>query len=211
MLFVIIYLSGCGSQIGEQAAAKTDNYEIFNRLAGKVVQCTIDSSEITCNNTNVYMRNGDPTGANGWFIENWYIKSLQQMQCDSIATLTELEPAINKNSILIDYKIIKLNVDYQSQDTFWKSKPVRRTIELKLWAKFSRLNNNGKVLWMGECAESYSDHVRRARIPDLQNKHIAFTQAPVPEFNGYSKVLEPTFVMGISGVIIYLFYSFRSK
>ncbi len=209
--FFITVLFFFGSVIGQEPVEEMDNYKIFNLLAENVVSETIDSSGILCHDKTIYVRNADPENANGWFIENWYIKSLQKMHCDSIATLNDSGAGLNQNSIVIEYKIIKLNVNYLSNDTFWKSNPVQRKFILKLWTKFSRLKNNSKIIWMGECTDSYSDYVDRKTISELQNTHISFTLAPVPEFNGYKKVLEPVFIMGISGVIIYMFYAFRSK
>ncbi|MBD3289819.1 hypothetical protein GF337_13515, partial [candidate division KSB1 bacterium] len=131
--FIVLSLGDCGTRLGKQPHEKMDNYQIFNRLAEQVVLSTIDSSGISCNNTNVYLKTSDSEDSNGWFIENWYIRLLQEMQCDSISTLPDVGKNKNQNSIQVDFKIINLNVNYISQDTFWKSNPVRREIEVKLW------------------------------------------------------------------------------
>ena len=207
----IAFLYFSGFVWGQEDNIKMDNYKIFNRLAENVVNQAIDSSGISCQDKYIFLQNIDLKDKNGWFIENWYIKSLQKRECNSIATPNDSGVKTDQNSIIIEYKIIELNVNYLSNDTFWKSNPVQRKFEIKLWSKFTRLNNNGQLIWMGECADTYSGYVDRDVIPELQNTHIPFTKAPVPQFNGYTKFLEPAFIMGISGVIIYMFYAFRSK
>jgi len=187
-----------------------DNYSVFIQLTEKIAQ-QIAHIEHLHQHHKILLKNADPHGENGWFVENNFIRIFNQSGYDSIALYQNSANVFTTpdSVLIIEFKIIELKVNYSSENRFWKIGAVNRHIRVDLWLKAYNFNT-GFIMWSNSLSETYTDKIDAKQTSELHHKHIAFTQSPIP-VSGYKKYVEPIFIMGLSGTIIYLFYSFRSN
>lgn len=194
------------------AGEPQSNIVIFNKLADDIFNRFIAKTGID-SNVNVILQNSEPAADGDWFIEQLFISKLNKQHIDSIVVLphkVEIDTIGQRHAVFIKYKIAELAVRYISHDSFWTRKPIDRRIDVNIRTRVTRLSD-GLLIHGGFFPASYSDKINWQDISKIENPRLAFTTAPKPAYSGFKKYINPIFIMGVSGIIIYLFYSFRSN
>ena len=68
-----------------------------------------------------------------------------------------------------------------------------------------------KVLWTNTISQNYQDHIPYSSVEKVQNVSYKFAKASVPRKLGKREWFDIGLVGGITGIVIYAFYAFRSK
>ena len=192
-----------------------DNLTIFDRLTEQILDQALTNVDLE-QYSKVLIKSTDPENKNNWYFENRLIKVLNKIDFNSITLYREefYKDTITVNNstptLVFEFKIIHLDVKYLSENNFWKNKLIERHIKVGLWINIYGYSD-GLVYWAGNIGKNHSDNIKADQITTLQNPNIIFTQAANPPLPGFKKFFEPIFIMGLTGLTIYLFYSFRSK
>ena len=88
------------------------------------------------------------------------------------------------------------------------SKIITRTIKVELHVRVK--NNHDELLFSKILTETRADTLPRRKISTIENPDLDFTHGEMKE-SFWSKTAQPIVVSLITGFIIYLFYSYRSK
>lgn len=209
-LFLVgIFLFGLSLRANEVPIE--DNLTIFTRLSQEIIGNVIHRTNLDSTNK-IILKNTDPVDKNGWFIENSFIDFLKKSGFKSIAIYRGFSQSDTvfsslKPTRIIEFKIKDLSVTYTKKD---KNKILERKLVIDLWLNIYK-SSDGISYWTDTIRKEFTDTIKRVEIQALQNENITFTQASLPPMTGFMKVIEPIVIIGLSGTIIYLFYSFRSK
>ena len=94
---------------------------------------------------------------------------------------------------------------------FWQKKNIQRNLVADFFVEFSS-NSENKILFSKRFQHENIDILKENEIKIVQNPQLLFTLGILEQSKGvYKKWLEPVFLFAISGGVIYLFYSIRSK
>jgi len=108
--------------------------------------------------------------------------------------------------VRVGYRPLKLSVKYADLS----DEIVERTFELAVFLQLLAVPEN-HMIWQGEVAGSKSDRVARKLLDKLENKEISFTVGRQGRRKGASRFFAPLIVSSTAGIIVYLFYSLRSR
>ncbi len=174
--------------------------EVFEKLQNKI---SIKSLEV---NTEV-----------DWFIENQLVKALQNRGFDTIY-LKHKEEDINSSGnveishSLFEFKVLNLSIDYSenTDNGLSKSGYAVRKGNIRFLLRVVQ-QPSGEFLWNGILAESKHDWILTDQIKAVENQNVAFTKGDFKINSGKIKILEPVLISGVTGIIVFLFYSLRSR
>ncbi len=190
-------------------SAPIDNLAVLNRLTGEITHQAIDSAHFDVNAT-ILIRTVGEDLTQGWYIENQILQQLLEMGCDTVLIYRNEVPERREADIVFEFSIRHLGVEYKGEGSFWKTKSVIRNIVAELWMQIYD-GKNGRVLWSGALRREFTDRIKPDQLKSLENPYLSFTSAPAPPPVHFKKIVEPTFIIGVTGTIVYLFYSLRSK
>lgn len=211
-LIVCLYFSG-----NTLASSFQTNFEVLRSLSRQNIEPCLKSN-LTNQNIPVQILNLDATDSTGWFFEAIIFEILQDLQLDSIQ-VGQREQSDSLSSQLfsgyqISYKKIELKIKYQSPEkwSFRHPKKINREAIVKLHIKILQISpQNSQLLWSGILENNSIDEIPAQELRNIEYSHLKFTQSIVPNVSIYSHILEPLIIIGSTGWIIYLFYSFRSR
>lgn len=111
-------------------------------------------------------------------------------------------------NIKVSYAIEEAKVVYENmfRDGFLGDYYVERNIVLKGNCLVSNSNNQAKPF-----ALSVRDTVKYDDLKNYENQAFPFTQGEIPAEPFWSSLLEPAVAIGSAAVVVYLFFSVRSK
>jgi hypothetical protein len=212
--FLIVYLYFSGNTL---ASSFQTNFEVLKSLSRQNIEPCLKSN-LTNQNIPVQIINLDTTDSTGWFFEAIIFEILQGLQIDSIQ-LGHREQSDSLSSQLfsgyqISYKKIELKLNYKSPEkwSFRYPKKINREAIVKLHIKILLITpQNTQLLWSGILENNLIDEIPSQELKNIEYSHLKFTQAAVPNVSIYNHILEPLIIIGSTGWIIYLFYSFRSR
>ena len=186
-----------------------DNMAIFDQLTESMIDQIIDStkSKIT---DRIFIKNASVGTVNDWFIENWIIKVLSNNgHVPAILSNYNVIDTL-KNVTIFEYKTKQLRVQYDIEKRFLWIKKITRKVTVEFEIKVFNYHN-GEIYKFDNILKNYSDIINKKNFTNLQNKNITFTKAAINSDNKYEKIFEPFLVIATTGIVIYLFYSLRSK
>lgn len=146
----------------------------------------------------------------GWFFAEGLENVLRDLGAESIY-LDGVGPAGQESSLLIDFKILRVGIRYLETPEIGNDDELRERMgHVALFLRISE-QPSGKLLWSGEVSRDSSDTIRLAQLKVLENANIPFTVGQGTKNGDGSNLLEPVLITGITGTIIFLFYSLRSR
>ena len=189
-----------------------NNLTIFDRLSEHIVQQAVNNVDLQ-QFRKIIIKNAQQGDENKWYVDYWFINVLDTIGHELYVLGFNVDSTVSIESCstaVLEYKIKHLDIEYTSKNKFWNTSSIERRIAVELWIKCYKLSD-GFIHWAGNIGKEYSDIIEMDHIHTLENRYIKFTKAAIPVAKGFTNFLEPILIMGLSGTIIYLFYSFRSK
>jgi len=183
-----------------------DNLSFLGELTDKLLRKWVLEQNLP-RDQSILLKRVSSQSLEDWFIEDRFLHVLKEQNYHRVRLGSR-----SSEGIVIEFKIIKLGIDYPRviRSGFWGNGEVERRGEVKVALKLYRAGR-GEVMWTGVIGGSEVDRVPLNIIKDLESKGFSFTQAPLPCGGMFSRIFEPAVVLGVTGVVIYLFFSIRSK
>lgn len=211
-LFVFLYFSG-----KTLASSFQTNFEVLRSLSRQNIEPCLKNN-LTNQNLPVQIFNLDPTDSTGWFFETIIFEILQDLSIDSIQ-IGRREHSDSLGSQLfsgyqIEYKKLDLKINYKSTEkwSFRFPEKIKREAIVCLYIKIQLITpKTTQLLWSGIQENNSIEEIPSKELKNIENAHLKFTNAMVPDVSIFSYLLEPLIIIGSTGWIIYLFYSFRSR
>lgn len=137
-----------------------------------------------------------------WLIESAIFQQLQERGLEHI--YINPDTVIEKRFVEFGYQSLQQAIDYKKL----KSKKIQRQINAKM--NVTVLSQSGEIFASQVEQKTKTDTLSKADFSHIENKNYAFTRGEKKQ-TLLGKVKEPVIVSIITGFIIYLFYSYRSK
>ncbi|MBN2090057.1 hypothetical protein JW964_10595 [candidate division KSB1 bacterium] len=173
---------------------------------------------LTNQNLPVQIINRDSSDSTGWFFEAILFEILQSLQIDSIQVGHREQSDSLRSQLFsgyqIDYQKIVLKINYKTPPkwTFWSQKTITREAIVKLYIKIQIITlQKTQLIWSGVLENNSIEEIPSQELKNIEYSHLDFTRAVVPNVSIYHNILEPLIIIGSTGWIIYLFFSFRSR
>ncbi len=212
--FLIVYLYFSGNTL---ASSVQTNFEVLRSLSRQKIEPCLKYN-LTNQNLPVQIINQDATDSTGWFFEAILFEILQTLKIDSIQ-VGHREQSDSLSSQLfsgyqIAYRQIALKINYQSPDkwTFGAPKTIIREATVKLYIKIElKTRLTTQIIWSDILENNAMEEIPSQELKNIEYTHLDFTCAAVPNVSIYQHIIEPMIIIGATGWMIYLFYSFRSR
>ncbi len=111
----------------------------------------------------------------------------------------------------LELRVLELGVEYADRrgDGLFQRATVRRTAAVRVAAKL--VSPQGRILWADERKAEKRDRVAVAAVGRVEGRAPAFARGRVPNPGGFLRgVVEPLFLAGAAGAVIYFFFTFRN-
>ena len=139
-----------------------------------------------------------------WFVENMLVKWAREKGFEKIV---RGDRETDRTLVYrLEYQPIALKVRYLDHSESF----VNRHCSLAFYALLT--DPGDAVLFSGTLADSVVDRVPKDAVNELENAELEFTIGTrATTASWLSKSFEPFLVSSVTGIVIYLFYSFRSR
>lgn len=148
-----------------------------------------------------------------WFLQNTIVETLKKADFSDIYVNQSSNDHHSENPFfLCEFKLLHLGIRYLHvyQDGKLRQQQLRRVGEIDTFFQISE-QPAGRIVWNGKIRGARSDTVSVDEVEALENRNILFTIGEKPEKTGGTNFLEPAVITGVTGIIIFLFYSIRSR
>lgn len=179
-----------------------DNLTILEKLASTMVNKVID--QLSPDSTaSLLVKSMEHNPQGNWWIENMFAKNLIQRGVSNLY--------INQQNIetdlIIEFNLLDLGVRYS---LIQKNKLIKRYFIVKMAIR-ALDGSSGLVKFIDEVQDQHADSVEVQDVKKLENRDFSFTQASVPQKEGFNKYIEPLIVIITTAGVVYLFYQLRSN
>jgi hypothetical protein len=215
-LILLLLFAGLSVYIATGAEYQT-NFELLEKIAGELLEEQIkpvfeDKSPVV-----IWLSAIEPADSSNWFIQNILIKKFFAWGNSSVFIELEAIPdsftaTASENIIQIKYRLNELKIDYEAktQGIFQSVKRIKRQAKVNFFVQIINYSTRA-VIKSGNLERCFRDEVPVAALKNLDLNRVWFTHSKLNLKSFYSRILEPVVMVGATGVIIYLFYSFRSR
>lgn len=197
-------------------AQEISNLQLLVELADSLLndvpkEAFIDSSK------SVLIRSLQPNEEVDWFIENRIVEVLKRKNISTILLYQKYKSPKNKGEngrsiTIIEYKVLALGIEYVDQKggALFGSGLIKRKGKIGLFLRF--INQPlGEIVWNGEVEGTRFDWFTAKVQTSIENPNIPFTLGKYLLRTGKSKIYEPILITGVTGIIVFLFFSLRSR
>lgn len=185
-----------GFQVYGQSDLST-NLDIYKSLYRDIIESFLD--ELPGSEQSISLVALDPSFKENWIIEQQWIKALQDQQYNVFSG----DSVKDNNRSLLYFRPVKQKVTYKNDGKY-----IRRNVFVDCYVKCTA--SKRRVLFSRSLHKSMSDKISRKDLSLIENPLIASTHAEKP-VSRWKQWIEPLIVSVVSGTIITLFYSYRSK
>ena len=137
-----------------------------------------------------------------WLIEKYALLALTQAGIQNVYLGNA--PGKVEQVLQLKYTPVSQLITYQKA----QAKSVERTCEIELHLEL--VDSQQKVLFSESLKESYQDTLKKRDIKSVENVELAYTHGR-QQGSLLSKIYEPILISVITGMVIFLFYSYRSQ
>jgi len=141
-------------------------------------------------------------GGYNWLLEAQILEALRSNGIQK--TILHSKANIKDSLVEITYRPIKQNIIYKKFD----SKRIARTVSVELHLRVT--SENCELLLSKIFKAAGADTLHRNKIGLIENSNLEFTHGYMKKSLA-SRMVQPVVVSLVTGFIIYLFYSYRSK
>ncbi len=180
------------------------NIDIFKKLAYQVVDSVLTRLTIDSTKTFVIHSQSKQHEAN-WLIENALVQKIFQQ--GGQVQISEACGEKTANHFKIEYKIDNTALKYVPG---LRRKLIQRQFTMQLDIRCQKCLD-GSILFLESIRNQFSDSVTVANVKSLESDVYSFANDKIEHDEGITKYIEPLIALSTTGVIVYLFYSMRSK
>jgi hypothetical protein len=119
----------------------------------------------------------------------------------------QVEHAADSTAV-VEFKLMEIGIDYLRQNR--GAEVIGRKAYVHFWGRV-RLRATGRILYNGALQASKSDWIAAENRQVFENPDIEFTVGKIQTVKRDGGVLQPLAVVVVTGVVVYLFYSLRSR
>ncbi len=203
---MLLFVAFCSNQLVAQQAT---NFEMLTSLVDSTLQGALGN--VAVQDECVHTLALDAAGDSNWFIDARLseIFSRAGIFVRIPERVSEHREIVKSDScrILLEYKVLSLGIQYSGQRT---AAILTRTAGIRIYLRTISVVN-GEVGISKTIEASKSDQVAQDSILELEDKSIPFTKGETRLHEGGIKIIRPLVVSVASGIIVYLFYSLRSR
>ncbi|MDZ7722149.1 MAG: hypothetical protein U5R06_04795 [candidate division KSB1 bacterium] len=192
----ILILSLFGFQAFGQSKPPT-NLELYALLYESIFASFV--TDMPDSSSRVSLIALDAANQENWIAEEQWIKNFQAKG----ASVYTADSAAIKNAVSLYYRPVVQKVEYTRAGN-----TINRTVRVECYLKCTDPDN--RVLFSRSIRESTSDRIKNKQLPLIENPLIASTRAKKP-VSRWQRLVEPLIISIVSGSIITIFYSYRSK
>ncbi len=139
-----------------------------------------------------------------WIMEQHLHRWIQEKGCNQIFTS---RPDSISSYYQIDYQPVSNQVHYKVHPA--DSDSLLRTLWVKCYLRLTHPDN--RLIVSTTQVDSITDIIGPDELERIENSQLPYTQGEKPENRNWRRFVEPTIVSVITGVVIYSFYSLRSR
>jgi hypothetical protein len=131
---------------------------------------------------------------------------------DSLRLPVFTGPVDTSRTLAVTYRMPRCEIVYQplSRRRFWQRARWQRLAKVMVEAG-AQETSTGKVYFQQLFEESLADTVAEKTLPRLEDQNFPFTTGRRETRESGSRWLEPVLITSATGVVVYLFYSLRSR
>jgi len=177
------------------------NVEIFQRLAGEIVQEVAEDAGVDSSHR-VIFKSRSENKSGDWLIENAFIRYFLSQNIPVQMADQESE----ENSFLFEFFLTELTVKYKKIS----SKSLSRHFVVKADARVSRGKAKSIVI-NKNYSRAFQDTISYNTVERVESAHYPFTHAELPRGLNLKKWISPAVILVSTGVVIYSFFALRSK
>jgi hypothetical protein len=190
----------------EVLAALTDSLlaEISGAIPPFVNQVVIREWRFDRDSVQVSRRDGS-----NWFLESRIVDILKTRDLAVYVDsgFQQVEHAADSTAV-VEFKLMEIGIDYLRQNR--GAEVIGRKAYVHFWGRV-RLRATGRILYNGALQASKSDWIAAENRQVFENPDIEFTVGKIQTVKRDGGVLQPLAVVVVTGVVVYLFYSLRSR
>ncbi len=190
----------------EVLAALTDSLlaEISGAIPPFVSQVVIREWRFDSDSVQASRRDGS-----NWFLESRIVDILKTRDL-AVYVDSGFQPVerADDSTAVVEFKLMEIGINYFSQNRG------AEVLGRKAYVHFLgrvRLRATGRILYNGALQASKSDWIAAENKPVFENPDIEFTVGKVQTLKREGGILQPLAVVVVTGVVVYLFYSLRSR
>jgi hypothetical protein len=213
ILTIMILVHAAALQAGEESPEK--NLDILKSLTREIIIESIEDAGIDHDRW-IYIQRLDSLSATNWFVEGMLQDTFRELGYDSLAMAhpvakhTYIDRLALRDPVILRFRTVDLAVEYNAERSFWGNADIQRKVYAELRLSMHEYSS-GSLLCSGTRRKVADDTLRRGYIDNIENDNIAFTRGTLPETSIIRRVIEPVFIIGLTGTVVYLFYSLRSN
>jgi hypothetical protein len=144
--------------------------------------------------------------------ERFLFSRLVTILNDSLHLPVFTDPADTLRTQALTYRLPRCEIIYQAlpRRRFWQRARWRRLAKVMIEIG-SRETATGQVYFQKIFEESRTDTLAEKTLPGLEDQNFPFTIGRKENRESGSRWLEPVLITSATGVVVYLFYSLRSR
>lgn len=205
LLFVVLYRPCLGQE--------KSNLKFLENLTDSLLQ-DVFSQSFENKPIRFAIRNFGAADEQSWFFENQIIEALKK-EGTSVFFVPEDDHAgaslSEENVIIVEYRSLDIGIEYgpeikKNQSPMLIQRNGKVGFSLRIISR-----PEGKILWNGSKSGTKFDWISLDSINEVENENISFVKGRQIKDSEASSLLQPILISVVSGVIVYLFYSLRSR
>jgi hypothetical protein len=203
------------AQPGMTRAAQTTNLELLGELTDSLL-IDISRAVIPDDYEQGLIKSLNHEHDADWFLESRLLRFLRNIGFDSLYVGDDkpdvsFDSTGSKKLLLWQYKIVDIGIDYTPRRSEGAgNERYNRIARIELFSLITQ-QPSGKVLWNGMAEKVFEDVLPVNSLEEVENDNLIFTKGQTLQTVDSGNLMKPVFIVAITGVVVYLFYAFRSR
>lgn len=206
----------CFGFAADAKAQELSNLEFLTELTDSLLE-DVSKRTIKDSSNSILIKSLQPNSEVDWFIDNRIVEVVRKNNVSRIYLYQSHEGPIDKEkdggvTTIIEYKVLVLGIEYVEEKGggLFGTSLIRRKGKVSLWLRIIE-QPAGEILWSGDRESVRFDWVPAKLITQIENPNVSFTTGTFEVRSGKSKIFEPILITGVTGIIVFLFFSLRSQ
>ena len=211
LLSTLLFLFAGQKCIGQEIVP--NNLTILSKLIQQAVNDVVEQINIDQVNR-IILLIPESNHAADWLIEKGLIDVFNQKGISDIYIKPRGVPVNIDNTeraFIISYRPIKVSIAYSSKKNKESKNHdvLERTATIEIYIQV--INKDEKLILSETVRKVNLDRIKKEQKSSVENAHYPFTSGGSIESSFISQFIEPVVGICVSGAILYMFYTFRSK
>ncbi|MFQ5865028.1 MAG: hypothetical protein ACE5IW_07355 [bacterium] len=206
----------CFGLAADAKAQELTNLQFLTELTDSLLE-DVSKRIIKDSSKSILIKSLQPNAEVDWFIDNRIVEGLKRNNISKIYLYQDNKGTIAKEqdrrtAAVIEYKVLNLGIEYVERKGggLFGTDLAKRKGKVALSLRIIN-HPTAEILWSEDVEGIRFDWVEAKSITSLENENVSFTQGTFEIRSGKSKIFEPVLITGVTGIIIFLFFSLRSR